>query len=113
VRVGVSGRRAMAWALIMLVGVLSGGGGKIAPRAGGDSRVARAGLRATAVTGHVTGAVPTSCHQRKASNGQPLPDSGCTPGVVNAAVTQANLDATICKSGYSSSVRAPESETES
>ena len=28
-------------------------------------------------------------------------------------MTQANLDATICKSGYSSSVREPESETES
>jgi hypothetical protein len=103
----------MALAVIMLLCVLSGGCGKGDTLAGGDGPIAPAGLRATAVTGHVTGAVPTSCHQRKASNGQPLPDSTCTPGVVSAAVTQANLDATICRSGYSSSVRAPESETES
>jgi hypothetical protein len=106
-------RRAMALAVIMLVGALSAGCGPGDTLAAGDGSVAPSGLRATAVTGHVTGAVPTSCHQRTASNGQPLPDPSCTPGVVSAAVTQANLDATICKSGYSSSVRAPESETES
>jgi hypothetical protein len=103
----------MALAGITLVGLLSGACGPSDTFAGGDGPVAPAGLRGTTVTGHVTGAVPTSCHQRNASNGQPLPDSGCTPGVVSAAVTQANLDATICKSGYSSSVRAPESETKS
>jgi hypothetical protein len=103
----------MALAVIMLVSVVLGGCGKSDTLAGGAGAVAPAGLRATAVTGHVTGVVPTSCHQRKASNGQPLPDSSCTPGVVSAEVTEANLDATICKSGYSSSVRAPESETES
>jgi hypothetical protein len=106
----------MALAVIMLVGVLSSGCGTAGSLAGGTGQAgptAPGGLRAIADTGHVTGAVPTSCHQRKASSGQPLPDSSCTPGVVNAAVTQANLDTTICKSGYSSSVRAPESETES
>jgi hypothetical protein len=98
--------------VIVLAGVLVAGCGPTDIPAGGD-QVAPAGLHATAVTGHVTGAVPTSCHQRTAGNGQPLPDATCTPGVVSTAVTQANLDTTICKSGYSSSVRAPESETES
>ena len=69
-------------------------------------------LRATPVTGHLTGAAPTSCHQRIATDGQPLPDPTCTPGVVSAAVSQNNLEATICRPGYTTTIRAPESETE-
>jgi hypothetical protein len=70
-------------------------------------------LRATAMTGHVTGPVPRSCRQRTAGDGQPLPDPACTPGVVSAVVSQANLTVTICHSGYTSTVRPPESDTES
>lgn len=40
------------------------------------------------------------CHMRGV-----LPDPTCTPGVADPAVTQDNLDQTICKSGYSKSVR--------
>lgn len=69
-------------------------------------------VRATPVTGHVTGQAPASCQQRTAGNGQPLPDPACTPGVVSTAVTQANLATTICRSGYTSTVRPPESDTE-
>jgi hypothetical protein len=69
-------------------------------------------LRATAVTGHVTGVVPDTCRQRAASNGQPLPDPTCTPGVVSTAVTQSSIDSTICRSGYTTTIRPPESETE-
>jgi len=69
-------------------------------------------VRATPVTGHVTGQAPASCRQRTASDGQPLPDPACTPGVVSTAVTQANLATTICRSGYTSTVRPPESDTE-
>ncbi|MGA5819821.1 hypothetical protein ACPC54_18415 [Kitasatospora sp. NPDC094028] len=55
---------------------------------------------------------PGSCRYRYAQ-GQPLPDPGCTPGAVSPAVTQANLDSTICrKGGYSAGVRPPESVTE-
>lgn len=37
---------------------------------------------------------------------QPLPDPNCTPGAVNATITQANLSSTICrKGGYTKSVR--------
>ncbi|MBV9577998.1 MAG: hypothetical protein JO057_05350 [Chloroflexi bacterium] len=41
-----------------------------------------------------------------------LPDSACTPGAVHPQVTQANITATICKSGYSASVRPDETVTE-
>ncbi len=41
-----------------------------------------------------------------------LPDPRCTPGAIDPAVTQADLSTTICRSGYSESVRPPESITE-
>jgi hypothetical protein len=41
-----------------------------------------------------------------------LPDPSCTPGVVNPAVTQANIDQTICVSGWTATVRPPETYTE-
>ena len=41
-----------------------------------------------------------------------LPDSRCTPGAIDPRVTQADLDRTICRGGYSESVRPPESITE-
>lgn len=41
-----------------------------------------------------------------------LPDPACTPGAVDPAVTQDNLASTICKSGYTTTVRAPASDTE-
>ncbi len=40
------------------------------------------------------------------------PDPRCTPGAVNPAVTQATIGSTICRSGWSSSVRPPEWVTE-
>ncbi len=55
---------------------------------------------------------PGTCHYRTASDGYALPDPGCTPGAVDSAVTQANISSTICRSGYTSSVRPPESITE-
>jgi hypothetical protein len=33
-------------------------------------------------------------------DGQPVPDPQCTPGAIDAAVTEANLTATICKSDW-------------
>ncbi len=50
---------------------------------------------------------PGHCHARGV-----LPDPKCTPGAVNPAVTQANIASTICRPGYSESVRPPESYTE-
>lgn len=40
------------------------------------------------------------------------PDSSCTPGALNPAVTQATIDRTICVSGWTETVRPPESVTE-
>jgi hypothetical protein len=41
-----------------------------------------------------------------------LPDRRCTPGALNPEVTQATIGRTICKSGWTSTVRPPESITE-
>lgn len=40
------------------------------------------------------------------------PDPRCTPGALNPAVTQATLATTICRSGWTTTVRPPESITE-
>ncbi len=46
--------------------------------------------------------------------GSPIlyPDAGMTPGVTNPSVTQANIDQTICKSGWAQSVRPPPAYTD-
>lgn len=57
---------------------------------------------------------PGQCHARAvdAASGKFLPDPTCTPGAVDPGVTQSNLPQTICRSGYSSSVRAPATDTD-
>lgn len=55
---------------------------------------------------------PGACRYRSAPDGYALPDPTCTPGAIDTAVTQADVGSTICRSGYSSSVRPPESMTE-
>lgn len=42
----------------------------------------------------------------------PLPDTHCTPGALNPAVTPATLATTICMVGYTATVRPPTSYTE-
>jgi len=54
---------------------------------------------------------PGSCHYRT-SGAYSLPDPRCTPGAINPRVTQADISSTICVSGYTSSIRPPESVTE-
>ncbi|MEK8169743.1 hypothetical protein NKH77_07885 [Streptomyces sp. M19] len=51
-----------------------------------------------------------SCHYRAAGE-QPLPDARCTPGALNPKVTQATLRTTVCRGGYTSSIRPPVSVT--
>ena len=55
---------------------------------------------------------PGTCQYQTAADGYPLPDPRCTPGAVNTMVTQANVQSTICASGYTTSARPPESITE-
>ena len=55
---------------------------------------------------------PGSCHYRSAANGQTLPDPACTPGAISPKVTLQTLDTTICRNGYSKSIRPPHAITE-
>jgi len=50
---------------------------------------------------------PGTCHARGV-----FPDPRCTPGAINPAVRQSDIASTICRSGWSSSVRPPEAYTE-
>lgn len=54
---------------------------------------------------------PGQCHAGTAADGQPLPDPACTPGGIDPSVTQANVATTICRSGYTATVRPPASDT--
>jgi pimeloyl-ACP methyl ester carboxylesterase len=54
---------------------------------------------------------PGSCHARGSSLFS-LPDPRCTPGAISPAVNQADLQSTICRDGYTKTVRPPESITE-
>ena len=77
----------------------------------GASALTVLGLSAGGAT--AASAATVSCH---ATNGQvtarTLPDRKCTPGATNSAVTQATIGRTICKSGWTATVRPPESYTE-
>jgi hypothetical protein len=55
---------------------------------------------------------PGSCHYRTAADGRYLPDLNCTPGAVNPKVTPDTLEATICRTGYTKSIRPPKEITE-
>ena len=61
----------------------------------------------------LTGSAPApgACHARAAADGRPLPDPRCTPGAIDAAVSQADIASTICRSGYTTTVRPPTSVT--
>src|SRR5947209_585649 len=54
---------------------------------------------------------PGSCHMRGQSPFN-TPDSRCTPAALNPAVRQATIHKTICRRGYSSSIRPSTSVTE-
>jgi hypothetical protein len=54
---------------------------------------------------------PGLCHYRYTRTKQPLPDRRCTPGALNPKVKSSTLKATICKSGYTASIRPPSSVT--
>jgi len=59
--------------------------------------------------GQVSGTLTGPCH---AGSGGQLPDPHCTPGGIDPAVTQADIHSTICTSGYTRTIRPPESQTE-
>lgn len=67
------------------------------------------GLKKVHDPGHVTGTIHGHCTYR--DHGQ-LPDPRCTPGSIDPAVTQADIRSTVCKKGWTTTVRPPESQTE-
>lgn len=75
----------------------------------GTSPGSQAGLVVISDPGQVTGTIHGTCHYR---DGGELPDPHCTPGSIDPAVTQANIQQTICISGYTRKVRPPASETD-
>src|SRR5450631_2990067 len=54
---------------------------------------------------------PGSCHYTYLGS-DPLPDPHCTPGAIDPQVTQDDIGSTICSSGFTSTIRPPESVTE-
>lgn len=54
---------------------------------------------------------PASCNfiVKDAESGLVLPDPKCSPGSINSNVTQENIDQTICKSGWTDTLRASSS----
>lgn len=56
------------------------------------------------------------CHAQYINKSDPqavLPDQACTPGLANSAVTQDNIQSTICVSGYTKTIRPKASYTSS
>ncbi len=75
--------------------------------------LAPSGLVYSSASAKTTQAQPRagSCHPI-GSGLEQRPDRRCTPGAVNPAVTQATIGSTICRSGWTSTVRRAESVTE-
>jgi hypothetical protein len=71
------------------------------------------GLPYSTASAHVVQRQPPagSCHAT-GSGLYSMPDLHCTPGALNPAVTQATIGSTICRSGWTTTVRPPESITE-
>jgi hypothetical protein len=76
------------------------------------AHVSPSGLAYSTASAHVVQPQPAqaSCRARGSGLGA-LPDPRCTPGSVNPAVTQASIDSTICRSGWTATVRPPTSIT--
>lgn len=52
-----------------------------------------------------------SCH-RGGTQSEPTPDARCTPGALNPDVTPDTIAATICRSGWTKTIRPPASYTD-
>jgi hypothetical protein len=70
------------------------------------ARTSASGLAYSSASARVVQPQPAagSC-RRRGSGLDALPDPRCTPGALNPAVTQASIGATICRSGWTSTVR--------
>ncbi len=80
------------------------------PAASASGSASSAGLKKIHDPRHVTYSIHlTSCHTR---DHRQLPDRSCTPGSIDPKVTQRDIGSTICKAGWTRTVRPPESQTE-
>jgi hypothetical protein len=86
--------------------------GTLVALAGGAARTAPSGLHYSEASGHVVQRQPPAgtCHQRGAGI-YSRADARCTPGAVNPLVTQASIARTICRGGWTATVRPPASIT--
>lgn len=75
-----------------------------------SSTIATQSANTQAAGNQSTGGAPelanAACHARGV-----LPDATCTPGVTDPRVTQANIQSTICMSGYTATIRPSSSYT--
>lgn len=80
---------------------------------GTAARSAPSGLLYSTASARVVQSQPAagSCHAVGRGLNQ-RPDRRCTPGAANPAVTQATIGSTICRSGWTATVRPAESVTE-
>lgn len=67
-------------------------------------------VSASAGTSPFRPAPPGHCQYREPGN---LPDPACTPGAPNPAVTQGTIRATICRSGWTATIRPATGYTDS
>ncbi|WNM34855.1 hypothetical protein RKE30_33045 [Streptomyces sp. Li-HN-5-11] len=73
---------------------------------------AAASALALAISGLILGVSAGTAQASTCSRAYlPLPDSSCTPGAYNPAVTQSTIGSTICVSGWTSTVRPSTSYT--
>jgi len=77
------------------------------PSSTSSSAVTLSASGATSATSAGPFTLPLSC---RSVGG--LPDPACTPGATNLDVTQANIQSTICVSGYTATIRPPTSYTD-
>jgi len=104
----IGARTTMAVVVVAAFAVVAAGVVDVPARAS-----AAGGLAYSGASGHVVQAQPSasSCHAHGSGLFE-LPDPRCTPGALNPAVTQRTIGSTICVSGWTSTVRPPESITE-
>jgi hypothetical protein len=67
------------------------------------------GLHRVHDPGEVTGTLTGPCRYR---DGGQLPDPSCTPGATDPSITQASIAETICRTGYTRTIRPPAAATE-
>jgi len=108
-------RRSLASALLGAACAAAGGCAfaSASPSPAAVSARAPGGLARSTASAHVVQRQPPAgaCHAR-GSGLYARPDRGCTPGAIDPAVTQADIATTICRRGYTKTVRPPEPITE-